>query len=273
MANTIDYRSDNLLELLGPVDRTTGLPVPATATGAVVLYDLSKDTNVVDLVARLNVAVVATDTVMPVIDGTGFESTDEIRMILDNGTVHSTTVSSATATTITLSAAIPASRSAAIGTEIRRWRIGDSGANIYVSVNDTEGWAIGDVCVLDTDVSGTYSVAEVDQVTDRFLILSAGPTQKVRSGNRVSSKFMTNTIFTLATFGTPFPTLAALTVEGDPAWGWRADLPPTVFDVYSPGLAGNAGLRLGDRVRAEYTLTTLGGDVLHRTSIATVVNL
>lgn len=65
--------------------------------------------------ATLTSLLSAGGTILPVVDSTGFAVGDFIGVALDNGIQHQTTVSSLTATTITMADAIPAGRNAPSG--------------------------------------------------------------------------------------------------------------------------------------------------------------
>lgn len=262
--DSIDYRSDNVLELRGPVDTTTGLAV-SSATVDALLYDISKDTFTVDLVSRINVDEEAAQTVLSVGNTIGFTNADLVEVDLDDGTVFRGVVSGTpTDTEITLSAGITSAASK--GNQIRRYSVSTN--TTYISVNDTSHWKIGDVCVISSDVSGTYSTSTVSQVLDKFLVIDSSVDAQTKSGCQVSSRLLASTPISCASYGV-HPTTVATTTEGDPAWGYRGDLPDDDFDGYTAG--SNIGLRLGHRVRTEFKLTK-GGDVLTRNNIATVVN-
>ena len=165
----IDYRSDNVLELRGPVDRTTGLAVDA-ATVTALLFNLTKDTNIKPLVTRLSEDAIATQTAISVEAILGFTDTDFVHVGLDDGTVHATTINGVPASgVITLAAGLPSA--AAKGSELRRYRLNT--LTKHISVHDANSWNIGDVCVIPTDTNGTVSSAVVDQVLklDNILVL------------------------------------------------------------------------------------------------------
>ncbi len=259
----IDYRSDNVLELRGPVNRTTGLAVDG-ATVEALLYDLQKDTYITELTTRISDDEAAAQTVLSVQSSLGFAAADHIHIDLDDGTVHETTGGATTATTMTIAVGLPSVASK--GKEIRRYRLNT--AAVYISVKDTSAWDLGDVCVIPTDTSGTVSTAEVIQVLDKLLLLDAVVDAATLVGKEVKARLLAATPISCAAYGT-FPTTVAATVEGDPAWGYRGDLPSTDFDTWTAGT--NIGLTLGQRVRTEFSLVK-GTDVLVRNNVATVIN-
>ena len=263
----IDYRSDNVLELRGPVDLTTGLAVSgATVTAA--LYDVSKDTSVATLTTRLAEDEIAATTAIRVQNILAFTDTDFVHVELDDGTVHETTINGVPAAgVITLAAGLPSA--AAMGKELRRYRLNTLCK--HISVENAANWEIGDVFVSPTDTSGTVSTAVVDQVLklDNVLVIDTAVSAATLTGKEVKARLLASTPISCVSFGI-FPTVVNLTVVGDPAWGYRGPLPSTDFDGYDPGV--NIGLKLGDRVRTEFTLVK-GADVLDRTNIATVMQL
>ncbi len=263
----IDYRSDNVLELRGPVDRTTGLAVSGAAVTAF-LYNVVKDTNIIELVTRLSEDEDTPETAISVEGILGFTDTDFVHVELDDGTVHATTINGVPASdVITLTVALPSAASK--GNEIRRYRLNTLCK--HISVHDATPWEIGDVCVIPTDTNGTVSTAVVDQVLklDNILVIDSALAAATLVGKEVKARLLSSTAIPCASYGA-FPTDAASTVLGDPAWGYRGPLPDTDFDGYDPGV--DIGLKLGDRVRTEFNLVK-GADVLVRNNIATVMAL
>jgi hypothetical protein len=271
--NFIDFKSTNLIELLGPVDRTTGLPVAASSTATALLFDASKDTYAAEKTWALSADEAAGETVLSVADIDGLAGSDLVRVDMDDGSSLETSVVTAAAgppATITV-ADVLTFGGASKGNLIRRHQT--STINQEIFVKNTAGWRVGDRCSLSLDLTGTsFHVDRVRQVFDGFIKLDSAPATPCSVGNSVACSIETGTPITLSSFGTPFPTAVEDTVEGDPAWGFRGDLPSTSFDIDTLE-AGNLGLKLGQKVRIEYTLTLAGGAVMFRKTIATVVNL
>jgi hypothetical protein len=269
MANVIDFKSDNLIELLGPVDRTTGLPVPkGTTVVNVKLFDSNKDTYVTALETTLSEDEAAAESTLSVQSTVGFFPLDFIRIDLDDGTVREDAILSLTADSFLISGGLDSA--AAKGSVIRRYTLLTN--TTHISVKDTSGWSLGDRCSVSLDATSTsFHVEKVIQVFDDFLVLDSALASNCSTGNSVACSIETGANIALLGFGT-FPTTVATTVEGDPAWGFRGTLPSTSFDIFT-GEAGNLGLQLGQRVRIEYTMTLIAGPIMFRNAIATVVNL
>ena len=262
----LDFKSDNLLELRGPVDRTTGLPVNSASTCTALLFDYSKDTYLTALETRMTADAASAATVLVVASVEGFSVGDAITLGLDDGTLFEVDILTVT-TTLNLSAPLPSASSA--GNTVRRVIT----ISAYMSVNKTLGWQIGDRASVSSDASSTaFTIERVVQVYKNFLLLENVPVAASSNGNSVASSLLDGVPITMTAFGTPFPTTVAGTVEGDPAWGFRGTLLSTNFDI-NTGAAGIIGLELGHRVRIEYTLVTVGGNMLFRKGHATVVNL
>lgn len=267
MANKFDYLSDNRVELRGPVNQSTGLPITeGTTTATARLYDASLDCRLAAYHTPLTADAVAGATSVFVKDNAPIFSGSIILIDLDNGQQDRVTVNSVTAGTgeiditgFTLDSAASEGRLVTIVQY-------DDTSNV-VSIDDFTGWedgmnmeiTLGDgtvdefiVSLIDSD-SGYLTLA-----TTLTVATNAGAVVKRRLGSDAGGDNIT-----MAAYGT-FPTAVGDTIVGDETWGFRGTVPHDHPDI-----------QLGMRVRAEITAvdTTPTPDLnLFRKVVATVIN-
>jgi len=167
LGTSIFHRSDTLIRLPGPTDETAQTPI----TGATVtarLYDSTEDSRIADLVTHVrgNEAAAQTIISIPKIRPLPWRAGDTVRVELDDGSAHETTISGAPDTSpadedrITLAVALPSA--AEDGSEIRL-RTKASGATILPVVRADSLYSMGDQVELRQD-DGTRLITTITQI-------------------------------------------------------------------------------------------------------------
>lgn len=262
----LPYLSSGFFELRGPVNlgatpNAAMNTIASGTTGTVKLYNDNNETKLIDLESKLSADEAAGQTTISVDDTTGFADGDTVRIDLDNGLIHPTTINGVpTATEITLAAGIltAASKNKAI----RRTKLGTNATYLAVDsvgrnrLDPLSSWRVGLTISLVLDDLTTPTPATVTQVlTDPcpILVVDTAPTGAISTGREVKNKLGAD--ITMADFGT-FPSSSP--TAGDKLWGYRG----TVVNTH-------AGLIPGMYVRGEMDIVD-GGIKLIEHAWATV---
>lgn len=265
---TLDYLSDNLVELRGPVNVMTGLPVTeAIDTCVAKLYDCALDGRVAKFRTTLTADAAINDNSIFVSDITPINVGTEFLVQLDDSYEFRedvTAINGATGQVTWTGAGLPIAASS--GNLVTVIKYGPSLSDLPVDniglwepgmnleATEDSGSPKEEIMVLvDSEAGYMRGNSSINGVAD---YLSAGNLVKRRLGT-VSDNI------TLVAFGT-FPTTVATTVAGDPTWGFRGTIP---YD--------HPDLQLGMRVRAEITLvdTVPTPDLnMTRKAVATIIN-
>lgn len=262
----LDYLSDNLIELRGPVNKSTGLPVTEAINACESkLYDTALDCRVGKYETVLLADIAAAASSMTVPDNTAFFSGHTMLIEMDDGAFYSETAGSPSGDTAValVSATIPVAASKGNKVIITVW---DSTSTV-ISIDNFDGWESGMNMEITVDggvlVERTVSLIKADA---GYLTLSASVGTDTSAGNLVKRRLgvtTTDDIDTTTAFGT-FPTTVATTVEGDETWGFRGVIPHDHPDI-----------RPGMRVRGEIVLIdTTPSPTLNMTRkvVETVIN-
>lgn len=217
----LDHLSDNVLEVRGPVDTSTDAAFNTIVAGTTVtgrLFNVALDTVVIDLVTELTADQITNDTVLAVKDITGFTISDFIRIELDNGQVHESTISATpSGGQITIGVALPSDASKF--NKVSRVKLSVNAT--FISVKSVDGWRIGySVRLVQedmTEISRTVSQVLTDPCP--FIVISADIDQLIIAGSTVKNQVgpdLTNYV----DFGTP----QSPAVPEDPNTGYRATI-------------------------------------------------
>lgn len=252
---TLDYLSDNLIELRGPVDVAQDAAISNASTVTAYLYDTKLDTAVEDYSTVTTVDAAAAATSLTVQDDTPFQVGEICAVWQDDGTIHLFTITALPGSAVlTFSGdALPAAVSA--GARVDRRTL--TTASTYLSVQSWANWQEGDAYEL-TDDSGGVVTGTLTRINrDRnYALMSTSPAANTTRGAAVKSRVGAQ--ITLTSFGS-FP--ASAPEVGDSSWGFRGTIQST-----------HAGLRPGMRVRGEISLDDGAGLLLVRKVVATVIN-
>lgn len=252
---TLDYLSDNLIELRGPVDIATNTAFGNGSTVTGKLYDTALDTTIVKYVTPTTADIASGGTTMFVQDATPFFPFDVIRVLQDDGNeLYLAILVLPGSNQIDFAPALSAPLTE--GAIVSRIQI--AGTSDYVTVGNWAPWDI----TFNMEVSlnnGTTQerlVLEINRDVG-FCLLDGTIGGESVAGNAVKRKLGVN--IAMSSFGT-FPTSDP--VVGDPAWGFRGVIQ-----------SDHAGLQLGMRIRGEITaVDATSGTDLTRKAVSTVIN-
>lgn len=254
----LDYLSDNLIELQGPVDMATNAAVPNDPDSCEAkLYDADLDCRVSDLGSRLAEETVAGDTI--VVEQTVFLTTGSIILIqTTNDRFIERTIQSVDGLNLILTVDIGAGIPKGNLVNVHTRSIGAG----FIPLDDASEWKT-DMTMEITNIDGTtseFSLGYVDHVGSFVWLGGDALSTAVRVGAVVKRRLGAtpdDDIDMTTPYGS-FP--ASDPVAGDEAWGFRGVIPHD-----HPELA------LGLRVRGE--ITYVDGTVnLRRKVVATVIN-
>jgi len=251
---SLDWLSDNLVELRGPVNLATGNAINDSAVVNAYLYDTALDTTVGTYNTTLSADAVASDINVDLIDGRPFKTPDLLRITLDNGAIHLIQVTDKTGNDTIEFAAQGLPSTASAGNLVEMDRVG-TGAE-HITLADWSGWIHNYTVEFQLDDLSFQLV--ILQSPDRDLNyggISASPNSVMTPGAVVRRRFGPQ--IAMVKFGT-FPT--SNPVVGDPTWGFRGVI-----------ASDHVGLALGMRVRAEITATDGTLDLV-RKAVGTVIN-
>jgi hypothetical protein len=263
----IDYLSDNLVVMAGPVLAETGLPTSATPSGGVEakLYDCALDCRVGEYKTVLS-ADAAEDANSVFIADIGTVNVGaEILIKMDNSYEFREDVSAINGATGEVTwVGNGLAEAASKGNSFTVIKYGES--VLKLQVDNIDLWEPGmNLEVTEDDGSVKEEVVILVERDLGYLKGSSGITgvsSTLSAGNLVKRRLGATGAddITLAAFGTPFPTTVATTEAGDERWGFRGTVPHDHPD-----------LQLGMRVRAEITFLD-GGTNIKRKTVGTVIN-
>lgn len=259
---SLDYLSDNLIELRGPVNIAQGAAVDESSTVNAKLYDTAYDAKIDTFETTLTEdAEIGAGSVF-VEDDVPFAVGDSLHIDLDDGSVHRGVILTLLGSK-ELDFAGTLAFAASEGNRVTRARLDST--SVYLTLDNFGVWLDDRLEVTTTD--GTLSEHQVlDVLADRgYLKIDVSPplSADVEVGAIVKRRLgvgPTNDI-SMAAFGT-FPT--SNPVVGDPTWGFRGVIPHDYPDF-----------QLGMRVRGEITLvdTVPSPDLnLTRKVVGTLIN-
>jgi hypothetical protein len=255
--NTIDWQSDNLVAMAGPVIAETGLPPSEDPSGGVSakLYDTNLDCRIAAFETTLAQDYVTGSNTFYVIDSLPIIVGNVLLMDTDDHKKTQFTVTLVDPVTheITVSASSQSSASADNTVSCILYALDQN----QIPLDNFNEWEDGMAIEISLD-DGTVFDGTVEKINPDagYLKLkndvipsavSAGAVVKRKIGADVS----------MAAFGT-FPTSDP--VPGDPTWGFRGTIDHD-----------HAELALGMRLRAEITYVD-GGTNIRRKAIGTVIN-
>ena len=251
---TIDWLSDNLITMAGPVIAETGLPPSETPSGGVSakLYDTSLDTSLDRHEETLTEDYDEATDVITVSDPLLFESDTTMEVLLDDGSLSDRTVLSKSGSDITMDAGLGGPASKGNSVTITRYPSGMT----YVGLTNMDEWLIG-MTIEITLANGTleeFTVTSSDRDSG-WVKLHTGTGSSAVAGGLVKRKIGADV--SMSSYGT-FPT--ADPEPGDETWGFRGTINHN-----------HAGIQLGMRLRAEITYED-GTTNIHRKAIGTVIN-
>ena len=271
----IRYRSDSLVQLNGPVNKATKLPVSASPTSITArIFNERKEVLTSRFETRLtNAGLPGFAIAIPKFTPSIFEVNDTIIIHLDDGTIDTEVIdaintSNAGWDLITLTGTLGGAAAAGNTVELKTKAAGTT----FLVVDRPGSIELGDQLEILRD-AGTLQVTTLTQFqqisgledTDN-VTATAAPNQPIfyammigaltaacSAGSRIRVKLGVD--LTLTSFGV-FPT--ANPIMGDPDWGFRATLPDTHADLrIGQDLRieithdGGAGLQLVDAIRAK----------------------
>ena len=262
MANTLDWLSDNLVELRGPVNIATDAALAtilSTSSATVKLFDTELDCRLSDGETFLTEDAEAGASSIFVAVPTGYRTGTEILIDLDSGRQDAqipTTVNFVTGE-FTLTGTLISAASKYKKVRITTYDAGST--NIHI--DDISGWeagmtieiSLGDGTFVERTLSGMKHEISCTAMNGQSLGVDTQPgaVLKRKLGADIS----------MADFGT-FPTSDP--VPGDPTWGFRGTIN-----------SDHADLALGMRVRAEITAVDTGPTPdlnLFRKVVGTIIN-
>jgi hypothetical protein len=255
---TLDWQSDNLVVMAGPVVAETGLPPSETPDGGVSakLYDTSLDCRLSEYTSDLAIDYVDPETSVFVLDSGAFSASGVVLIRLDDGTWVEQTLNLRSVATGELGWAGPLGLPgpASKGNPVR--------VKTYASVTETIGiddfsqWDDGMNMEIKRD-DGTYIERTVSAILPDagYLTLDDDLDGDSSPGNIVKRKIGADV--TMVAFGT-FPTSDP--TPGDPEWGFRGTIDHD-----------HAELQPGMRIRAEITYED-GSVNIRRKVVGTVIN-
>jgi hypothetical protein len=274
--NEIRYRSDNLIQLNGPVDNSTGLPVSATPTSNTArLFNERKEVLTSRFETRLTNAALAAagEIAVPKFTPSIFEVNDTMIIHLDDGTIDTEVIDAIDASNagwdlLSLTGTLGGAAAAGNTVELKT----KATTKTLLVVDRAGSIELGDQLEILQD-GGTLLVTTLTQVqqisgledTDN-VTATAAPNQLIfhamtigaltaacSAGCRIRVKLGAD--LTLGSFGV-FPT--ANPIIGDSTWGFRTTLPDTHADLrigqdvrIEITHDGGAGLQLVDAIRAK----------------------
>jgi hypothetical protein len=259
----IDYLSDNLIELQGPVNMATGLPVSTIATTSSVtakLYDTSLDGRLFQYASPLIEDAAAAATSVFILDTAPVAVGSTVLIQMDNGQEDEQVVTDVDAGTGEVT--FGGGTLTAAASEGKRLTITTYHADsTVIAIDDFRGWSTGmnmEITAGDGSlVERTVSLIDKDS---GYLTISSSLGVDTAHGALIKRKLGAD-LTGFVDYGT-FPTSDP--VIGDPEWGMR--------DVIE---YNHADIEPGMRVRGEITLidTTPTPDLnLTRKVVATVIN-
>jgi len=256
--NILYYRSDNLIELRGPVNAATDAAIDSGATVTALLYNADKDAIFNGYTTKTTVDAAASDVAITVQDSTPFAVGEPCKIRMDNGVDHYFGIISLPGSDVLGFAAQGLAYAASAGALVTRLGLTTSlSGSTHLSISDWSGWEENDAYEIESSAkvitTGTLSQINRDR---NYALMSTAPLGTAALGALVKCPIITTPI-TLASYGT-FPT--SNPVAGDPTWGFRGTIDHNQIGLY-PGM----------RVRAE--ITAVDGTLnLERKVISRVVN-
>lgn len=231
----LPYLADGVTEFRGPVDLTKspivslGTVTSDSVTATARLFDVARDTEIVDLATKLSADEPATETEIAVDDITGFADGDSVEVLLDSGLIHATTISGAPAAGV-ITLAVGLDTAASENNRLTRVTLNTNAT--YLSVKSVKNWEVGNKLVLIHD-----SLARQDSLVAQVLaepcplLVIADAVAAVTSA-RMEVKAQLGDDLTMADFGTePSPPVA-----GSSEWGYRATIPHDHTSEIRPGM-------------------------------------
>lgn len=255
---TLDYLSDNLIELRGPVDIANDAAIDA-ATVSAKLYDTALDTTVGAYTTVLTADALSAAGTIFVQDRTPFAVLDAIGVQRDDGTEQVVVVSVLPGSAGEITIVPVLTEASAKGSTVKMIALGPNAD--FITLADWSEWQNFYTMEI-TRGSASVTVSTVEQVLSLinrdagYAVIVPGALGDTAVGNPIKRKIGAD--ITMTAFGS-FPT--SNPVVGDPTWGYRG----TIDHDHSE-------IALGMRIRGEITLTK-GTLNLSRKAIATVIKL
>jgi hypothetical protein len=250
---TIDWQSDNLITMAGPVMATTGLPPSETPSGGVSakLFDTALDCRLSASPTKLSEehttgAVFTVDSVAFMKPG-GLVTID-----LGDGRFFEKEILSVSQPDVTMTTDLNTVVPAGNIMKIETYGIGIS----FLGLDNAESWETNMVMsvVMDDGTTEDFTINAADQ--NNSLVFLSGSTTALVSPGAIAKRKIGPDV-TMTAFGT-FPT--SNPTPGDPTWGFRGTINHD-----------HADLALGLRLRAEITFED-GTTNIRRKVIGTVIN-
>jgi hypothetical protein len=252
---TLDWQSDNLVVMAGPVVAETGLPPSETPDGGVYakLYDTSLDTSLAGYESLLTEDYDTATSLITVRDGAFMDVASVIDVQMDANRTVRRTVDSKVGNDLTLSSALgdDATTGNLVTVVTYPTAIG------FVGLKDQSGWEQGMTLEIVRGSSGgssEHTVQTMDQ-SGRWMNIPPALSLAADVGDLVKRKVGADV--TMVAFGT-FPT--SNPTPGDETWGFRGTIDHD-----------HAELQLGMRIRAEITYED-GSVNIRRKVVGTVIN-
>jgi len=260
MTGVLDWLSDNLIELQGPVDVANDAAmstIATTATCEAKLYDTAYDGRIAAFTTILSADALAAATTIYVADALPATVGSTIRVYVDDGTPNELTVLTVNTVTGEITFASGLTDDAASGNKVTVVTYGGA-TSVRFPVDNLGVWTGGEnmEITLDDGTTAEKTVSAYFDPDDGYVRVTAFVGSDFSAGNIIKRKIGAD-ITNFADFGT-FP--SSDPVAGDPTWGYRGTI-----------AHDHADLALGMRVRAE--ITAVDGTLnLTRKAIATVIN-
>jgi hypothetical protein len=252
---TLDWLSDNLIELRGPVDLSQDAAFNEAATVTAKLYDTALDCRVAKFVTTLTADYASESSRIFVLDVVPFSVDGDMLVVMDGGGESRKTITAVNTSTGEISFSGSLVGNATEGNVVTVVSYGTG--IMVVPLDNFQGWEDGMNLEITLD-DGTLTERTVSLINPNagYLTLSSTLGGSASVSNLIKRKVGPSSI-TLTSFGT-FPT--SNPEVGDPAWGFRGTIDHNAADL-APGM----------RVRGE--ITALDGALnLTRKAIATVIN-
>lgn len=254
---TLDWLSDNLIELRGPVDIASNVAFGSGSTVSAKLYDTALDCRAGFYRTVTTADALSTATSVSVQDRTPFFVGDLVGISQDDGTEIRATITSLPGGDLDINfSGDSLTADSSKGSTVRRLQL--STTSTFITLDNWDGWENN--MNMEITVNGGALIEKTVTFIDRdsgYATLSSTLGTAVDVGNVIKRKIGAN--ISMSAFGV-FPT--SNPVIGDPAWGFRGTIASTHADI-----------ALGMRIRGEITaVDATSGANLTRKAVSTVIN-